>query len=86
MEQVKTVIMKEVKILKVKIEKLESDKAMIQKQIEELRKLSTKNKDENEELEQYDRRSCLRIDGVPVEKSETSEGVLKKNYFNVRGS
>ena len=51
---------------------------MLQKQIEELRNLSTKNKDENEDLEQYDRRLCLRIDGEPVEKGETSEGVLKK--------
>ena len=40
-EEKKTEIMKEVKIYKVKIEKLESDKAMLQKQIEELRKLST---------------------------------------------
>ena len=40
-EEKKTEIMKEVKIYKVKIEKLESDKAMLQKQIKELTKLST---------------------------------------------
>ena len=51
--------MKEVKIHKIKIEKLESDKDMLQKQIEELRKLSTKNQDENEELEQYGHEICL---------------------------
>ena len=36
--------MKEVKIHKAKIEKLDSDMAMLQKQIDELRKLSTKVK------------------------------------------
>ena len=51
---------------------------MLQIQIEELRKLNTKNKDEHEELEQYGCRLCLRIDGVPVEKGESSKGVLKK--------
>ena len=51
---------------------------MLQKQIEELRKLSTKNENENEEPEQYCCRVCLRINGVPVEKGETSEVVLKK--------
>ena len=59
LEEVKTEIIKEVKIHKIKIEKLESDKDMLQKQIEELRKLSTKNQDENEELEQYGREICL---------------------------
>ena len=78
MEEGKTEIMKEVKIRKVKIKKLESDKSILQKQTEELRKLSTKNQHENEELEQFGRRLCLRIDGVLVEKGEASEGVLEK--------
>ena len=63
---------------------------MLQKQIEnwengvtkntkiESLKKNTKNQDENEKLEQYGCRLCLRIDGVPVQKGETSEGVLKK--------
>ena len=42
--------MKEVKIHKAKIEKLESQKFMHQKQVEELRKLSTKSENDNEEL------------------------------------
>ena len=50
LEGVKTEIMKEVKIHKVKIEKHQSDKAMLQKQIEEFKSLCTKNKDKNEEL------------------------------------
>ena len=55
------------------IHKLESEKAMFQIEIEELRELSTKYQDENEELESY-----LRIDGLPNEKDETSEDVLGK--------
>ena len=63
---------------------------MLQKQIEnwengvtkntkiESLKKNTKNQDKNEKLEQYGCRLCLRIDGVPVQKGETSEGVLKK--------
>ena len=58
---------------------------MFQKQIEELRKLSTTHQEENEELEQYGQKLCLQIDGMPVEKSKTSKVVLKKNYYNVRG-
>ena len=46
---------------------------MFQIQIEELRELSTKYQDENEELESY-----LRIDGLSNEKDETSEDVLRK--------
>ena len=61
------------KLFKVKIQKLESEKAMFQIQIEELRELCTKYQDENEELESY-----LRIDGLSNEKDETSEDVLRK--------
>ena len=55
LEELKTEIMKEVKIHKAKIKKVESGKVILQNQIEELRKLSTKNQNENEELEQLDR-------------------------------
>ena len=57
LEEVKTEIVKEVKI-----EKIESDKAMFQKQIQELKKLNTKNEDGNEEQERYGCRLYLRID------------------------
>ena len=33
---------------------------------------------ENEELEQYGRRLCIRAEGVPTTDNETSEEVLKK--------
>ena len=34
------------------------------------------NKQEIEELEQYGRRLCLRFEGIPTEKNETSDKVL----------
>ena len=36
------------------------------------------NQQEFEELEQYGRRLCLRFEGVPTEKNETSDKVLDK--------
>ena len=62
MEEVETEIMKEVKIHKGRIENPKSGKAILQKQIEELEKLATKNQDQNEALEKYGRRLCLRIE------------------------
>ena len=41
LEEVKTEIRKEVKIHKVKTKKLDSDKTMLEKQIEELKKISS---------------------------------------------
>ena len=70
--------MKEVKIHKGRTENPESGKAILQKQTEELKKLATKNQDQNEALEKNGRRLCLRIEWVPVEKGEACEGVLKK--------
>ena len=62
LEEVKTEIMKEVKIHKGRIENPESGKAILQKQTEELEKLATKNQDQNEALEKNGRRLCLRIE------------------------
>ena len=62
MEEVKTEIMKEVKIHKGRTENPESGKAILQKQTEELKKLATKNQDQNEALEKNGRRLCLRIE------------------------
>ena len=36
---------------------------------------------ENKELEQYDKRLCLRVESVPSTDKETSEGVLGKSLF-----
>ena len=43
----------------------------------ELRELNINNQSRNEELEQYGRRLCLRIDGVPAVKYESSDDVLE---------
>ena len=50
----------------------------------ELRELNINNRSQNEELEQYGRRLCLRIDGVPTVKDESSDDVLDftKSLFN----
>ena len=50
---------------------------MLKKQVVELRELNINNQSRNEELEQYDRRLCLRIDGVPTVKNESSDDVLE---------
>ena len=50
---------------------LQSSVAVFQKQIKELRR-------DQEELQQYDRRLLVRVDGIPLEEKETSEDVLTK--------
>ena len=44
--------------------------------VSELHKLNIENQTNNEDLEQYGRRLCLRIDGVQVVENETSVDVL----------
>ena len=61
-----------------KIEKLEFDKAMLQKYILEIKKQNLTNRSEIEELEQYGRRQCLRFEGALTEQNETSDKVLSK--------
>ena len=61
-----------------RIEELESDKIMLQHQILEIKKQNLQNQQEIEELEQYDRRLCLRFHGIPTEKNETSDKDLEK--------
>ena len=51
---------------------------MLQKQIKNLFVQNWRNKEDAEKLEQYGRRLCLWIDGVPTGKKETSEDVLQK--------
>ena len=49
---------------------------MLKKQVAELRELNINNQSRNEDLEQYGRRLCLRIDGVPTVKDESNDDVL----------
>ena len=55
---------------------LEPENQTLKHQVPELRKLNTSNKNNHEELEQYDRRLGLRIDRVPTKTNESSDDVL----------
>ena len=50
---------------------------MLKKQVTDLRELNVNNQSRNEELEQYGRRLCLRVDSVPTVKDESSDDVLE---------
>ena len=39
-------------------------------------RLSIENHSKNEELEQYGRRLCLRVDGIPAVSNESSDDVM----------
>ena len=43
----------------------------------ELRELNINNQSRNEELEQCSRRRCLRINGVPTVKNQSSDDLLE---------
>ena len=49
---------------------------MLKHQVSEMKRLNISNENNNEELEQYGRRLCLRIDGVPTKANESSGDVL----------
>ena len=47
---------------------------MLKKQVAEFSKPSIENQSKNEEdLEQYGRRLCLRVDGIPAVSNESSD-------------
>ena len=48
------------------INQLENDKSLSQKKVLELKKENIKNRVVTAENEQYGRRLCLRIDGIPT--------------------
>ena len=60
---------------------------MLQQQVSELWKVNLDNQWNNEELEQYGRRLCLCIDGIPLKNNERSEDVLDsaKDLFELAG-
>ena len=55
---------------------LESENQMLKHQVSELRRLNISNQNNHEELEQYGRCLCLRIDGVLTKTNESSDDVL----------
>ena len=62
---------------------VESENKMLTKQVTELSKLSIENQSKNEDLEKYDSRLCLRVDGIPVVSNESRDDViiLTKSLF-----
>ena len=55
---------------------LESENQMLKHQVSELKRLNISNQNNHKELEQYGRRLCLRIDGVPTKANESSDDAL----------
>ena len=58
------------------ITKISSENCMFQNQILELKQTNVKLQNEIDELEQYDRCSCIRIDGIPEVSNESSDDVF----------
>ena len=56
---------------------LDSENKMLRKQVTELQELNINSQLHNEELEQYGRRLCLSINGVPTVKDESSDDILE---------
>ena len=56
---------------------LDSENKMLKNQVTQLRKLNISNNFCNKELEQYGKRLCLRIEGLPTVKDESSNDVLE---------
>ena len=61
-----------------KREELESTVSMLQQHVREYQKRINKLEDDGEELEQYCRRLCLRVDRVSTTDKEISDEVLEK--------
>ena len=55
---------------------MESENHMLKHQMLELRRSDISNQNNHEELEQYGRSLCLRIDGVSTKTNESSDDVL----------
>ena len=60
-----------------------SENKTLKKQVPKLKKLSIKNQSNSEELELYARRLCLRIDGIPAVKKESSDDVIMVFYEGI---
>ena len=61
-----------------KIEKLDSTVALLQEHVKELKLSNGRLLSKVNDIEQYERRLCLRIEDIPVVEDETAEVVLDK--------
>ena len=80
MNEFKDELLTEIKLLiKSEVdEALKKQKEEFDSAFTQLEKRITKLENDNEDLEQYGRRVCLRIEDVPVANEETAEEVFKK--------
>ena len=98
LEQIKNELRNEFEMFKKKqdekIEKLESTIAVLQQHVSVLKAQVNENTKESgrqascyDELEQYGRRLCLRVHGLPISEDETSSDVLQNltNQFEEKG-
>ena len=72
-QEVSEALEKEIK----KREELQSTVCMLQEHVKNYQKQVNGLKESQNELEQYGRRLCIRTDGVPMAKNETSNDVLQ---------
>ena len=87
LEEVIKEAQEEIKNQKQRIDKLESEKNLLQKHVSELKHINIKMQEIIDDNEQYGRRLCLRFDGIPLKENETSNMVLEdvKNLFEEAG-
>ena len=62
---------------------INSKNKMLKKQVAKLKKISIENQSNSKELEQYSRRLCLRIDGIPAVKRESSDDLMMVFYEGI---
>ena len=60
-----------------KFKTLESDKKILQQHVGALAQQNKKTQQRHDELEQYGRRFCLRIDSIPKQNNKKAEDVFK---------
>ena len=61
-----------------KRKELKSTVSLLQEKVHHYQNQVNKLKCENKELQQYGRRFCVRVDGIPLDENETSGEVLDK--------
>ena len=77
-DQIKKEVSEAIKTEIKKREELESTVSLLQEHVKNFQKQVSILECKNEELEQYGRRCCLRIEGVPSVENESSDDVLGK--------
>ena len=77
-DQIKKEVSEAIKTEIKKREELESTVSLLQEHVKNFQKQVSILECKNEELEQYGRRCCLRIEGVPSVENKSSDDVLGK--------